>query len=79
MDDASRDDASTDNASIDAPIVEEVRRARERLFQLCGGDIDQLLDRLQAAEAQDRHRLVDPEEVGRRMARPEGEAGNREP
>ena len=61
------------------PIVEEVRRTRERLFRRCGGDINQLPDRLRAAEAQDRHRLVDLDEVGRRVARPERGAGHREP
>lgn len=45
------------------PIVEEVRRARQKIFEACGGDLDKLLDRLKAAEAQDRGRVVSKESV----------------
>jgi hypothetical protein len=46
------------------PIVEEVRRAREKIWEACGCDLDKLLDRLQAAEAQDRDRLVSKKALG---------------
>jgi hypothetical protein len=40
------------------PIVDEIRRARQKLLDECGGDLDKLLDRLKAAELQDRNRIV---------------------
>ena len=40
------------------PIVDEVRRAREKILEECGSDLDKLLDRLKAAEAQDRSRVI---------------------
>ncbi len=43
---------------IHDPIVEEVRQARQKILADCGGDLDKLLDRLKAAEAQDRGRVV---------------------
>jgi len=39
-------------------IVNEVRLARQKILDDCGGDLDKLLDRLKAAEAQDRRRVV---------------------
>ena len=40
------------------PIVDEVRQARQKILEDCGGDLEKLLDRLKAAEAQDRDRVV---------------------
>lgn len=40
------------------PIVEEIHQTRQKLLQECGGDINQLMDRLKAAEIQDRDRVV---------------------
>jgi hypothetical protein len=40
------------------PIVDEVRQTRQKILDDCGGDLEKLLDRLKAAEAQDRGRLV---------------------
>jgi hypothetical protein len=40
------------------PIVEEVRQARQKILEDCGGDLEKLLDRLKAAESKDRSRVV---------------------
>ena len=40
------------------PVVEEIHQTRQRLLEECGGDLDRLLDRLKAAEIQDRNRVV---------------------
>ena len=40
------------------PIVNEIRQARQKILEDCGGDLEKLLDRLKAAEAQDRTRVV---------------------
>ena len=40
------------------PIVEEIHRTRQKILDGCNGDLDQLLDRLKAAEVQDRRLLV---------------------
>jgi hypothetical protein len=40
------------------PIVEEIHQTRQKMLEECHDDLDQLLDRLQAAETQDRSRLV---------------------
>ena len=40
------------------PIVDEIRQARQKILENCGGDLDKLLDRFKAAEAQDRDRVV---------------------
>lgn len=40
------------------PVVEEVRRTRQKILEDCGGDLEKLLDRLKAAESQDRSRVV---------------------
>ena len=40
------------------PIVEEIHQVRQKLMEECGGDLNQLMDRLKAAEKQDRDRLV---------------------
>ena len=40
------------------PIVEEVRLARQKIFEACNEDLDALLDRFQEQEHLDRDRLV---------------------
>jgi hypothetical protein len=40
------------------PIVDEVHRTRARLLAECGGDLDQLMDRLQRQEEADRSRMI---------------------
>jgi hypothetical protein len=42
------------------PIVDEVRKARRKILDDCANDLEKLLDRLKAAEAQDRGRVVSP-------------------
>jgi hypothetical protein len=42
------------------PIVEEIRQARQKLLDECGGDLDKLLDRFKASETYSRGRVVDP-------------------
>lgn len=44
---------------IDDPVVEEIHKIREKLWEECGGSLDKLMDRLQAREEEeDRSRLV---------------------
>jgi hypothetical protein len=43
---------------IDDPIVEEIHKVREKLWEECQGSLDKLMDRLQAREEEDRSRLV---------------------
>jgi hypothetical protein len=40
------------------PLVEDVRSARQKIFEACHEDLDALLDRFQEQEEQDRERLV---------------------
>ena len=40
------------------PIVEEIHQTRQKIWEECNGDLDQFLDRLQAAEVRDRSRGV---------------------
>ena len=56
---------------IDDPIVQEIHETRRRIFEECGGDLDQLIARLKAAEQQDKDRLVTMTEVQKRAATPE--------
>lgn len=51
------------------PIVEEIHDIREQLLQDCGGDINQLMARLKAEEAQDTARLVTREGLQERAER----------
>lgn len=51
------------------PIVEEVRATRHRIFQECGGDLEQLIARLKKAESLYKDRLVTPEDVEKRRAK----------
>jgi hypothetical protein len=48
------------------PIVEEVRDVRRRIFDECGNDLNRLIERLKAAEATDKDRLVTLEQVQQR-------------
>ena len=40
------------------PIVEDVRSARQKIFDACNGDLDALLDRFQEHEELDQARVV---------------------
>lgn len=40
------------------PIVEEIRVARQKIFDACNGDLDALLDRFQEHEERDQERIV---------------------
>ena len=40
------------------PIVEEIHRTREKLLDECGGDLEKLMDRLEAREQEDSDRIV---------------------
>ena len=48
------------------PIVEEVRKVRRQIFAECGNDLNRLFERLKAAEAHDKDRLVTFEQVQER-------------
>jgi len=48
---------------IDDPIVQEIHETRRRIMAECGDDLEGLMDRLKAAESQDRHRLVTKEDL----------------
>ena len=48
------------------PIVDEVREVRRRIFEECGNDLHRLIERLKAAEANDKDRLVTFEQVQQR-------------
>ena len=48
------------------PIVEEVREVRRRIFEECGNDLIRLIERLKAAEANHKERLVTLEQVQQR-------------
>lgn len=56
---------------IDDPIVEDVYRARERILEECGGDLAKYMERLKAAEAQHKDRLVTLEDVRKQRQRSE--------
>jgi hypothetical protein len=45
------------------PIVEEVHRIRERMWDECGGDLDGLIEYLRAGEAQHQDRIISKEEL----------------
>ena len=47
------------------PIVEEVRKYRARIWDECGGDMNQLLLRLKKAQEQHHHRLFTREDLHR--------------
>ena len=50
-------------------IVEEIHQVRQKMLAECHGDLDQLLDRLQAAEPLDGDRVVSLEAVRERRQR----------
>jgi hypothetical protein len=47
------------------PIVEEVHRVRERMWDECGGDLDRLIESLRASEAEHQDRIITPEQLKR--------------
>ena len=51
---------------IDDPIVAEIHETRRRIMAECADDVERLIDRLKAAELQDKDRLVTKEELNRR-------------
>jgi len=51
---------------IEDPIVQEIHETRRRIMAECGDDLERLMDRLKAAESQDRDRLVTKEDLERR-------------
>ncbi|MEX2216492.1 MAG: hypothetical protein WD768_20435 [Phycisphaeraceae bacterium] len=58
------------------PIVEEVRRAREKILEECGFDLRKLMERLQAEHRHYGDRLVSPDEVRLRRRKRESETAN---
>ena len=51
------------------PIVEEVRRVREKLYAEFNNDLSKYVEHLRAEESKDRDRLVTKEEVLHRKQR----------
>lgn len=49
------------------PIVEEVRAARQKIFEACNEDLDALLDRFQEQEKLDQERIVSDVSTRRRQ------------
>ena len=47
------------------PIVDEVRSARQKIFEACNEDLDALLDRFQEQEQRDRAARIRPRDVTR--------------
>jgi hypothetical protein len=56
---------------IDDPLVEEIHRIREKLLDECGGDLEKLMDRLKAREAEDRSRMVSDVQAPRHTVHPD--------
>jgi hypothetical protein len=54
---------------IHDPIVKEIHQARQKILEECDGDLDRLMDRLKAAEAQHGHRVVTVEQVRAKRSR----------
>jgi hypothetical protein len=50
------------------PIVDEVHKIREKLFEECGGDLSVYMARLKEHEKEHRHRLVSTVEKSERTA-----------
>lgn len=48
------------------PIVEEIHKIREQMLADCNDDLDQLLDRYESSEDQDKNRVVSLEDVQRK-------------
>jgi hypothetical protein len=51
---------------MEDPIIDEIHEVRRRIFEECGGDLKRYFERLKAAEAMNKDRLVTLEEVQRR-------------
>ena len=51
------------------PIVDEVRKARGKLFDECEGSLAKYFERLREGEKDNRERLVDVDEVKKRKTR----------
>jgi hypothetical protein len=51
---------------MEDPIIDEIHEVRRRIFEECGGDLERYFERLKAAEAMNKDRLVTLEEVQRR-------------
>jgi hypothetical protein len=45
------------------PIVEEVHQVRRELWEESGGDLNKLIEKLRAIEAEERHRVVSLERL----------------
>lgn len=45
------------------PIVEEVHRVRQQMWDESGGDLDRLIDSLRATESEHQDRLISPENL----------------
>jgi hypothetical protein len=54
---------------IHDPIVEEVRRVREKLYAEFDNDLSKYAEHLRAEESKERNRIVGKEEVLRRKQR----------
>jgi len=54
------------------PIVKEIHRAREKIWKECGEDPKRFFERLKAAEAKHKDRLVAPRRRRKQLA-PEGD------
>jgi len=54
----------------DDPVVEEVHRSREILWEKCGRDWQKLAEYLRAREAEHPERVLQPHQVNRREAKP---------
>ena len=61
----------------DDPIVEEIHQVRQKMLAECHGSLDQLLDRLQTAEATDGNRVVLLEAVRERQRRAQTDRSGR--
>jgi len=49
--------------TIKDPIVEEVHQARRELWDECEGDLQKLIDKLKAIEAEEQHRVISLEKL----------------
>jgi hypothetical protein len=56
---------------IDDPIVREIHETRRRMFEECGGDVEQLIARLKEDELNDKDRLVTLDQVQKRARAPD--------
>lgn len=62
------------------PIVEELHRIRERMWDECGADLDRLIESLRAGEAQRPNRIISREELDQlRRRERSAPAGSRHP